>query len=98
MIPLFEQGGFVIAFEALPEHVPMRRHFVTECGWTEAEYRRLRGFAWFTARVSAWREGVEKAAAYLGGCCYRSAEEFYTTYRDDYFADMVREVLAEVTA
>lgn len=98
MVPLFEQDGFVIAFEALPEHVPMRQHFIKECGLTEADYRRMRGFAWFTARVSAWKDGIEKAASYLGCCCYSSAEEFYTKFRDDYFADMVREVLTEARA
>lgn len=96
MIPLFEQDGFIICFASQPEDaIAMRHHFIQECGWTARQYRALRGFAWFSARVSAWRNGVEIAATNLGCCCYRTVEEFYIRYRDDYFADMVREVVDE---
>jgi len=95
MKPLFEKDGFIICFEAEPEEVSARRHFVKECGWTEAQYRKIKDFAWFSAKVPAWKDGEEKGAAYLGCCSYRTAEEFYTVYKDEYFADMVKEALDE---
>ena len=87
--------GFGILFEAEPEYVSMRQHFIKDCGWTESEYRQIKDCAWFSARVSAWKNGEELASAYLGACCYESVEEFYTKYRDDYFAQMVQEVVTE---
>ena len=95
MIPLFERAGFIICFEAKPEDISMRDHFIRYCGWSEKEYRRIRDFAWFCAKVSAWKDGKELGTAYLGGCCYKTVKEFYTKYKDAYFEDMVREVLAE---
>ena len=90
--------GYGILFEAEPELVSPRQHFIKECGWTEAEYRKIKNFAWFAARVSAWKDGVELGVAYLGCCSYRTVEEFYTAYRDDYFAQMAREVVDQARA
>lgn len=87
--------GFGILFEAEPEYMPMRQHFIRECGWTESQYREIKDFAWFSARVSAWKNGEELASKYLGACCYESVEEFYTKYHDDYYVQMVEEVVVE---
>ena len=87
--------GFDILFEAEPECMSMRQHFIKECGWTESQYLEINDCAWFCAKVSAWKNGEELASTYLGACCYESVEEFYTEYHDDYFADMACEVVAE---
>ena len=87
--------GFGILFEAQEEDIPMREHFIRECGWTESQYWKIKDCDWFCAKVSAWKNGEELASTYLGRCCYKTAEEFYTKYHDDYFADMVRDVVAE---
>ena len=87
--------GFGILFDAEEEYISMRRHFIKECGWTESQYRKIKDCDWFCAKVSAWKNGEELASTYLGCCCYKTAEDFYTTYHDDYFAGMVREVVAE---
>ena len=73
----------------------MRQYFVKECGWTESEYHKIKDCTWFVAKVTAWKDGIEFAAEYLGGCCYETVEEFYTKYKDDALADMVREVIVE---
>jgi hypothetical protein len=50
--------------------------------------------AWFTARVSVEKHGIQIAATYLGGCAYDSPEDFCTgENRDFYFRDMVREAI-----
>lgn len=87
--------GFGILFESEPECISPRQHFIKECGWTESQYQKIKNYEWFSARVSAWKNGEELASTYLGACCYKTVEEFYTTYHDDYFADMVREVIVE---
>jgi hypothetical protein len=99
MVPLFEQDGFIICFEALPEDICMRYYFIKECGWTEKDYRSLirKPHVWFCAKVSAWWQGVEVGTAYLGCCHYVTEAEFYTKYRDDYFKDMVAEAIAEAS-
>lgn len=95
-LPLFEQEGFIICFEALPE-VDMTMHhlFIYECDWSEEEYLEIADYAWFCAKVSAWKDGIEVATDYLGACSYKTIKEFYTTYKDDYFADMVSTVIKE---
>jgi hypothetical protein len=87
--------GFGIVFEAEPEDISMRDHFIRECGWTESQFRKIRDFKWFRARVSAWKNGVELASEYLGACCYKTVKEFYTTYHDEYFAQMARECVEQ---
>lgn len=81
---------FVVCFEAEPEDISMRWHFVEECGWTDAQYRRTKNCAWFCANVSLYAEGELLGTEYLGCCCYKTEKEFYTTFKNDYFADMVR--------
>jgi hypothetical protein len=84
-------GNYVVCFEAEPEYESMRSHFIKFCGWTASQFRPIAKFAWFCARVSIWKDGKELAHDYLGACCYKKSEEFYTKYESDYFADMVRE-------
>ena len=87
--------GFGILFDAEEEYISMRQHFIKECGWSESHYRRIQNYAWFCAKVSAWKNGEELASEYLGCCCYETVEEFYTKYHDHYFAQMVHSVVAE---
>lgn len=95
MTPLFEREGFLICFEALEEEMPSHTHFIEECGYTAKQFRAIETFPFFIAKVSAWLDGQELGTAYLGACCYKTTNEFYTTYRDEYFADMVEEALGE---
>jgi len=93
MIPLFTQDGLIICFEALPEEVDARDHFIQEWGWTEEQFTSIEYLPFFCAMVSAWKDGIEQAVAYLGCCCYEKVSDFYTKYKDDYFKDMVNEVI-----
>ena len=86
--------GFGILFDAEEEDRSMRQHFIKECGWTENQYRKIKDYAWFVAKVTAWKDGIELAAEYLGGCCYTTVDEFYTKYKDDYLTQMIAEVVA----
>ena len=85
--------GFGILFDAEEEDRSMRHHFIKECGWSESQYRKIKDCAWFVAKVTAWKDGIERAAEYLGGCCYTTVEEFYTKHKDDYLAQMIDEVV-----
>lgn len=96
MKPVKVFGEYVVCFEALPEDEPMRRHFINFCGWTPAQFRKIKDFQWFCARVSLWRDGVQLAYDYLGRCCYTTADEFWIEHQGDYFADMVRECAHQV--
>lgn len=94
--PVKNFGDFTVCFEAQAEDVSMRQHFVNECGWTAREYNRIKDFAWFTACVTIWKDGVQLAEEYLGACCYKEASEFYTTYAGDYFCDKVYTMAKEI--
>lgn len=88
--PVLHFGDFYVCFEAMEEDRSARSHFIKECGWTPAQFRKIEGFDWFCACVSIVKDGETVARDYLGACSYRNAKEFYTTYRGDYFADMVQ--------
>jgi len=47
---------------------------------------------YFTAKVTAEKLDIELASDYLGGCCYRTIEEFIA---DSYYRDMVDTVIIE---
>jgi len=95
-VKVLETHGLDIYFAALPEYESIRDHF-RSCGWTRQEIDDLVATdpAWFCARVSAWVGETMLAKTYLGGCCYDYESDFYTKYRNDYFADMVEELIVE---
>lgn len=94
-IPLFEKDGYIICFEALPETEDIQEHFVKECGWSkeEATMANLKHLAWFQAKVSAWKNGKELGASYLGCCAYDSPTDFFTIHAEGYFKNMVDEAI-----
>lgn len=89
--------GFDIYFETEEEFESIREHFIDECGWSKEQYASLLSSKpkWFCAHVVAKKAGIELGEAYLGGCCYNSHKEFYTTYFDDYFKDMMKDAVNE---
>ncbi len=95
-IPVKTFGDYVVCFSADPEWISMRKHFINECGWTPAQFRRIEPFAWFSAEVTIWKDGIELASDFLGTCCYKTAAEFYTVYAGDYFSDMVHDCALEI--
>ena len=91
-------NGFHIFFEAETETVDKKKHFMNGCGWTHQQYKAIQKYPWFSARVMACdRAGRILGEAFLGCCCYETVEAFYTTYKDDYFADLVQEATGLAT-
>jgi hypothetical protein len=93
--PIINFGEYTFCFDAEDEDISMREHFIAECGWSQKDYARIRDYAWFCAKVTVWKDGEELGSDYLGACCYKTEKQFYTTYKGDYFADMVRECAGE---
>ena len=95
-IPIINFAEYTVVFEAQEEDISMRHHFIKECGWAEAQFRKIQNYAWFCARVSIWKDGEELTYSYLGACCYKTEREFFTRYIGDYFADMVSTCVDEI--
>ena len=93
--PVLTLGNFVVCFDAKEETMTARYHFIKECGWTEKQFRAIKDYLFFCAKVSIWRDGEELASDYLGACSYKTEAEFYTRYRSDYFVDMVHQCVGE---
>lgn len=96
MKPVKVFGDYVVCFEAEEEYTGMRHRFIGECKWSASEFRKIKDFAWFSAKVSVWKAGVELAAEYLGACCYETEDEFWTKFEGDYFCDMVHTCAQEI--
>jgi len=92
------RDGFDIVFSVAPEDIHPGDSFDPECFDIPQLCEDIdRGrYAWFVARVQAFRAGVELAADYLGGCLYDSPADFVTA--GDYFDDMVKTVIDEARA
>ncbi len=91
------RNGFGICFEASPEtDVSFKdsQDFDSDYQYRK-ELKRIENgdTAYFQVCVTAERNGEVLGTAYLGCCYYNSVEEFYTTYHDDYFADLMQEAI-----
>lgn len=78
-----EYSGFDIRVYFTPELDNPQDHF------DDAEtIRKINDglYLWFTAKVTASKNGVELAADYLGACCYESVRDFVQP--GDYYDDM----------
>ena len=83
--------GFDIYFEALEETLPLDSNEYEEMS-KAVESGEL---VVFVAHVTAYKKGIELGDDYLGACIYKSYEEFYTIYKDDYYSDMRRNAIEE---
>lgn len=89
--------GFEINVYALPEDSdPAETFAYSEDDMNRETVQMIhRGdLAWFTAKVTASRNGIELAADYLGCCCYTSESEF-VELAGDYYHDMRATVVRE---
>lgn len=90
-----EIDGFLIRFETAPEEMHPRDCFDDTVDDIDQICRDIDSgrLAWFVAKVSAHKSGIELGADYLGGCLY---DNFMQFVRDnDYFSDMSAAAIAE---
>jgi hypothetical protein len=93
----FKTAQFTVELAFGPEDLSPRDCFDEESGLADEICDGIEHglYLWFCARVRVLWQGAEIGADYLGGCCYKSAEEFI---RDGYFRDMVREAVSHARA
>jgi hypothetical protein len=96
MTPIKTFGDYVVCFEAMPEDISARTHFIEECGWTPAQFRKIKDFPFFCAHVAIYKDAAMLADDYLGCCSYETESEFYQRYAADYFADMVHSCAEQI--
>ncbi len=91
-----EQDGFKIHLYACPEDISPVGQF--NCGDAKLDQEIIDKindgtYTWFCAKVTASKNGIELGTDYLGGCCYKSEQEFVK--QDDYYSDMRKSAIAE---
>jgi hypothetical protein len=89
-IHTFIKDGFDIRYAVFPEHIHPNDIFDDE-GET-ARAINAGEYEWFVACVTASKNGVELHAEYLGGCCYRTFEDFMD--ESGYFDGMVEDAIS----
>ena len=81
----FNTANFKISLIVEPEYGDPHDFFDSD---EDIEFAYQGGPAWFSAevRVDRWNPASEEwekiASDHLGGCCYKTFEEFYTAHRD----------------
>jgi hypothetical protein len=90
-----QSAGFTIRFYATPEDTHPRDLFDPTVSDIDEICRDIDNgrFTWFTAKVTASKNGIELAADYLGGNLYENVRDFVSEH--DYYADMRATVIAE---
>lgn len=89
-----ESKGINIIFEPLEEHIQPKDsfEFQEDIDYVINEYNSGNFSAWFCASVKLEFKGIESETEYLGGCSYKSFDEF-TSLDNDYFDDMLKTCL-----
>lgn len=89
-----EIEGFTIKLYTTPELEQPDWDFDSEEDKQELLRKIDKGiYEWFGVKVTAEKNGIELASDYIGGCCYKSIEEFIKS--GDYYEDMVNTVIRE---
>ena len=102
----FDETKVTYELECLPEYDAPEGHFASgddeddkaTCQWIRDELAAGNPWAWCCAKVTARYKGIDgiEGASYLGGCSYRSEEDFRQP--GDYFDDMKADAAADLRA
>ena len=87
--------GFTIRFYSEYEHTHPRESFDDTCWDIQELCDKIDNgdYVWFTAKVTASKNGIELASDYLSCCLYESVMQFVT--EDGYYNDMRQTVINE---
>jgi hypothetical protein len=89
----YKTANFTVDLSLAPEDMAPDWHFETEQERQQLLEDINEGrLEWFIARVRVLWDGEEIASDYLGGCCYKSFDEFR---HDPYFYSMIHEAIKE---
>jgi hypothetical protein len=90
------RNGFDIVFSVTHEDTHPRELFDDSIDDIDEMCRKIDDgyLAWFVARVQAFKNGVELASDYLGGCLYDNARDFVKE-SGGYYEDMIETVITE---
>ena len=92
----FATANHTVIFSATPECDSPEDHFDDS---TVVDAINSGDLAWFTARVTVEKHGIEVGSDYLGCCAYARYLDFCTgANRGGYFRDMVGEAIANARA
>ncbi len=64
-----DEFKYYLCFEV--EIMDSKHHFMSECGWSKHEYKDIRNFYWFSARIEARKGAIVCGESYLGANCYK---------------------------
>ncbi len=70
---------FVLSFE--PEDISMEDHFINQCGWSVNDYKTIKNYYWFCAKVIAYKGKVACGDSYLGGNCYKNKKDVFGDFK-----------------
>ena len=70
-----KKDGFKIVLSFEEEDQTMRDHFINNCEWSEDDFKSLKGFEFFTAKVTAFKGKIECGSVYLGACCHKNLKD-----------------------
>lgn len=95
-----KKDGFNIVMSFEKDDITMIDHFKDNCGWSENQLRALKGFKFFSARVTAFKGSIECGYSYLGACCHRNLKEVLSGGNVDemlggYMPQMIEEAIED---
>ena len=93
---LEDKDGFQIYFYAYPETNGLEMTFDDSVDDIKELYRQINDglLVYFVASVEAYKHGTKLGTDYLGGCLYKSFDDFINE-KDGYITDMINEAVKE---
>ena len=69
------QDGFNIILSFEEDDQTMLDHFKNDCEWDKEQLDSLKGFKFFTAKITAFKGVIECGSSYLGACCHKNLKD-----------------------
>ena len=69
------KDGFKIVLSFEEDDRTMIDHFKNDCEWDNDQLKSLKGFKFFSAKVTAYKGVIECGSSYLGACCHKNLKD-----------------------
>lgn len=94
-VQLTEKDGFKLVLSFEEEDHSAKYHFINECEWSKDDYKSIKNFYWFCAKVTAFKGKIECGTDYLGACCHKSKKDIIETNLGGYLPQMIDAAIDE---
>ena len=87
--------GFNLFLSFEQDHQDPEDHFKSVCGWDDEQYKEIKNYFFFTAKVEAYKGKILASEVYLGACCHQSKKDVLASELGGYLPQMIDEAIQD---